>query len=140
LHKSGNAVVLKGGKESIHSNIAIYKLLRNALKDSGLPEACVSMVESIDRKVVKYLLEMDDYLDLIIPRGGETLIRMVAGSSKIPVIKHYKGVCHVYVDKYADVQMAVEICLNPRYKGRESATPWKPCLFIKISLRLFFLK
>ena len=112
--KSGNAVILKGGKESIHSNIAIYKLLRSALKDSGLPEACVSMVESIDRKVVKYLLEMDDYLDLIIPRGGETLIRMVAGSSKIPVIKHYKGVCHLYVDKNADIKKALKICVNAK--------------------------
>ncbi len=112
--KSGNAVILKGGKESIHSNLAIYKLLRDALKESGLPEDCISMVESVDRKVVTYLLEMDDCLDLVIPRGGETLIRMIADKSKVPVIKHYKGVCHVYVDKEADLKKALNICINAK--------------------------
>lgn len=112
--KSGNAVILKGGKESINSNLAIYKVLRKALKESSLPADCINMVESVDRKVVTYLLEMDDYLDLIIPRGGEALIRMVADRSKIPVIKHYKGVCHVYVDKEADLKKALKICINAK--------------------------
>ncbi len=112
--KSGNAVILKGGKESINSNLAIYKILRAALKESGLPEDCISMVESVDRKVVAYLLEMDDCLDLIIPRGGEALIRMIADKSKIPVIKHYKGVCHVYVDKEADLKKALNISINAK--------------------------
>ena len=112
--KSGNAVILKGGKESINSNLAIYKILKTALKESGLPEDCISMVESVDRKVVAYLLEMDDCLDLIIPRGGEALIRMIADKSKIPVIKHYKGVCHVYVDKEADLKKALNISINAK--------------------------
>ncbi len=112
--KSGNAVMLKGGKESINSNLAIYKVLRDALKESGLPVDCISMVESVDRKVVTHLLEMDDYLDLIIPRGGEALIRMVTDKSKIPVIKHYKGVCHVYVDKEANLKKALKICINAK--------------------------
>jgi glutamate-5-semialdehyde dehydrogenase len=112
--KSGNAVILKGGKESINSNLAIYKVLRDALKESGLPVECISMPKSVDRKVVTYLLEMDDYLDLIIPRGGKALIRMVTDKSKIPVIKHYKGVCHVYVDKEADLKKALKICINAK--------------------------
>jgi len=112
--KSGNAVILKGGKESINSNLAIYKVLRDAIKQSGLPADCISMLKSVDRKVVTYLLEMDDYLDLIIPRGGETLIRMIADRSKIPVIKHYKGVCHLYVDKEADIKKALKICINAK--------------------------
>lgn len=112
--KSGNAVILKGGKESISSNIAIYNVLADALKRAGLPKGCIGMVDSTDRKVVSYLLEMDDYLDLIIPRGGEGLIRMVAGKSRIPVIKHYKGVCHVYVDKDADIKKATDICINAK--------------------------
>lgn len=112
--KSGNAVILKGGKESINSNLAIYKLLQEALKKSGLPRQAIAMIESTDRKAVSYLLKMDRYLDLIIPRGGESLIRMVAENSTIPVIKHYKGVCHVYVDKEADIKKAIKIAVNAK--------------------------
>lgn len=112
--KSGNAVILKGGKESINSNIAIYDVLKQALKREGLPQGCIGLIESIDRKAVSYLLEMDSYIDLIIPRGGESLIRMVAGESRIPVIKHYKGVCHVYVDAKADFKKAQDICINAK--------------------------
>jgi len=112
--KSGNAVILKGGKESINSNLAIYKLLQEALKRSGLPRQAIAMIESTDRKAVSYLLKMDRYLDLIIPRGGESLIRMVAENSTIPVIKHYKGVCHVYVDKEADIKKAIKIAVNAK--------------------------
>ncbi|MFH1868692.1 MAG: glutamate-5-semialdehyde dehydrogenase [Candidatus Omnitrophota bacterium] len=112
--KSGNAVILKGGKESINSNIAIYDVLADALKKTGLPSGCIGMVDSTDRKAVAYMLEMDDYLDLIIPRGGESLIRMAAEKSRIPVIKHYKGVCHVYVDKDADMKKAADICVNAK--------------------------
>lgn len=112
--KSGNAVILKGGKESINSNLAIYRVLKDSLKQSGLPEDCISMVEYTDRKAVACLLGMDKYVDLIIPRGGEGLIRMVAENSRIPVVKHYKGVCHVYVDKYADLKKALKICVNAK--------------------------
>lgn len=112
--KSGNAVILKGGKESINSNLAIYRLLREALKKAGLPKQAVAMMESTDRKAVSYLLKMNNYIDLVIPRGGEGLIRMVAENSTIPVIKHYKGVCHVYVDCEADIRKAVKITVNAK--------------------------
>jgi glutamate-5-semialdehyde dehydrogenase len=112
--KSGNAVILKGGSESINSNIAIYNILRHALKRAGLTSECISLIESTDRKAVSYLLKMNDYIDLVIPRGGEGLIRTVAEQSRIPVIKHYKGVCHVYVDKKADLKKALNICINAK--------------------------
>jgi len=112
--KSSNAVILKGGSESINSNIAIYKILRSALKKASLPEDIIGMVQSTDRKSVNYLLNLDEYIDLIIPRGGEGLIRMVAKESSIPVIKHYKGVCHTYVDRYADLKKALKICINAK--------------------------
>lgn len=112
--KSGNAVILKGGKESINSNIAIYNVLKQALKREGLPQGCIGLIKSIDRKAVSYLLEMDNYIDLVIPRGGEGLIRMVAKKSRIPVIKHYKGVCHVYVDAKANLKKAQDICINAK--------------------------
>jgi glutamate-5-semialdehyde dehydrogenase len=112
--KSGNSVILKGGKESINSNLAIYKVLQMALNDSSLPSGCINMIESVDRKAVTHLLQMDEYINLIIPRGGEGLIRMVAKNSSIPVVKHYKGVCHIYIDKQADLDKALKICLNAK--------------------------
>jgi glutamate-5-semialdehyde dehydrogenase len=112
--KSGNAVILKGGKESINSNLAIHKVLQDALRKTSLHPDSISIIESTDRKAVSYLLKLDKYIDLIIPRGGESLIRAVAQESRIPVIKHYKGVCHVYVDKEADINKALKICLNAK--------------------------
>ncbi len=112
--KSGNAVILKGGSEAIHSNLAISALLREALEETGLPVNAIQVVPTTDRKAVNHLIVLDDYLDVIIPRGGEGLIRFVTDNSKIPVLKHYKGVCHVYVDRFADLQMANEICFNAK--------------------------
>jgi glutamate-5-semialdehyde dehydrogenase len=112
--KSGNAVILKGGKESINSNIAIYTVLKEALRKEALPEGCIGLIESTERKAISYMLKMDDYIDLIIPRGGEGLIKMVTKESTIPVIKHYKGVCHVYVDADADIKKAINICINAK--------------------------
>jgi glutamate-5-semialdehyde dehydrogenase len=112
--KSGNAVILKGGKESIRTNIAVHKAIRESLKLACLPLESVNLIDSVDRKAVQYLLKLDRYVDLIIPRGGESLIRMIAKDSRIPVIKHYKGVCHVYVDKAADIKKALSICLNAK--------------------------
>jgi len=112
--KSGNAVILRGGKESINSNLAIHKVLQDALSKTGFPLDSINIIESTDRKAVSYLLQLDKYIDLIIPRGGEGLIRAVAEESRIPVIKHYKGVCHVYVDKEADLNKAIKICLNAK--------------------------
>jgi len=106
--------VLRGGAESFHSNQAIAVALRQALRTSGLPEAAVSTIPVADRAGVDAMLQLDQYIDVIIPRGGETLIRKIVESSRIPVIKHAKGVCHVYVDEAADEAMAERIVLNAK--------------------------
>ncbi len=112
--KSGNAVILRGGSEALHSNRAIGEILQLVLGDQGLPEAALQVVSTSDREAVTELLQLDEEIDLIIPRGGEGLIRFVAETSRIPVIKHYKGVCHTYVDASADLQMAERICINAK--------------------------
>jgi glutamate-5-semialdehyde dehydrogenase len=112
--KSGNAVILKGGSEAIHSNMALGDLLREALTQVGLPDRAIQVIPTTDREAVKILLSLEETVDLIIPRGGEGLIRFVTEHSRIPVLKHYKGVCHVYVDDEADLDMASEICLNAK--------------------------
>ncbi len=112
--KAGNAVILRGGSEAFHSNQALAGIIGHALVESGLPEAAVNVVPVRDRAAVNALLNQEEFIDLIIPRGGEGLIRFVAENSKIPVLKHYKGVCHVYVDDSADLVMAEEICFNAK--------------------------
>ena len=112
--KSGNAVVLRGGSESIHSNIALAKVLTKTAKESGLPEKALQLVDITDRSAVHELLKMDEYIDLIIPRGGHALIRTVVENSSIPVIKHDKGLCHVYIDSKADLKMGEEIAFNAK--------------------------
>lgn len=112
--KSGNTVILKGGSESIHSNLILSDVLEQALVETGLPPKAIQVIPTTDREAVKILIGLDDYIDTIIPRGGEGLIRFVTGHSRVPVLKHYKGVCHVYVDEYADLQMAREICFNAK--------------------------
>jgi glutamate-5-semialdehyde dehydrogenase len=110
--KAGNAVLLRGGSEAIHSNLALAGVLQDALAAEGLDPACVQVIPFTDREAVNVLLAQEESIDLIIPRGGEGLIRFVAENSRIPVLKHYKGVCHVYVDQDADIDMAVRICMN----------------------------
>ena len=112
--KSGNAVILRGGSEAHHSNQAIGAVLREACAGTALPEDAVQVVQFKDHGLVNELLQLEQYIDLIIPRGGEDLIRAVAANSKIPVIKHYKGVCHVYVDAGASLGMAERICFNAK--------------------------
>jgi len=112
--KSGNAAILRGGSEAFHSNQVLAAIIRKALVDTDLPEGAVQVVPVRDRAAVNILLEQEDFVDLIIPRGGEGLIRFVVAHSKIPVLKHYKGVCHVYVDADADLVMAAEICFNAK--------------------------
>jgi glutamate-5-semialdehyde dehydrogenase len=112
--KSGNAVILKGGKEAHHSNRALVEIMHKALKDKGLPETLMQLVPPVEREELYALLALDEYIDLIIPRGGEELIRAVVEHSKIPVIKHYKGVCHIFVDEAADQDMAESIVLNAK--------------------------
>ncbi len=112
--KAGNAVILRGGSEAIHSNAALSLILRGVLRVRGLPENAIQLIPMTDREAVNEMLQLDEYIDLIIPRGGEDLIRAVVSQSRIPVIKHYKGVCHIFVDAGADLDMAVQICMNAK--------------------------
>jgi len=112
--KSGNAAILKGGREAIYSNKAIFKILKDELKKTLIPLDVLQLIESTDRQAVHELLKLDEYLDVIVPRGGEELIRFVAENSRIPVIKHFKGICHVYVHAQADLNMARAITLNAK--------------------------
>ena len=112
--KSGNAVILRGGSEAHHSNQAIGEVLREACAETAVPQDAVQVVQFKDHALVNELLQLEDFIDLIIPRGGEELIRAVVANSKIPVIKHYKGVCHVYVDADASLEMAERICFNAK--------------------------
>jgi glutamate-5-semialdehyde dehydrogenase len=112
--KAGNAVILRGGSEALHSNQALAGIIGQVLNESGLPEKAVQLIPVRNREAVNILLNQEEYIDLIIPRGGEGLIRFVVEHSRIPVLKHYKGVCHVYVDKGADMSMAEEICFNAK--------------------------
>jgi glutamate-5-semialdehyde dehydrogenase len=112
--KSGNAVILRGGSEAINSNLAIASILQDVLRKNLLPETAIQVIPITSREAVYELLQLEEYIDLIIPRGGEELIRAVVSQSKIPVIKHYKGVCHIFIDARADMEMAVNICLNAK--------------------------
>ena len=112
--KSGNAVILRGGSEAINSNLALARIFQEALKAVNAPEGAVQVIPTTDRAAVNELLKLEEYIDLIIPRGGEGLIRFVTENSRIPVLKHYKGVCHVFVDRFADLEMAQKICFNAK--------------------------
>jgi len=112
--KAGNAVILRGGSEALNSNQALAEIIRQVLGEADLPAEAVQVVPFRDRKAVNILLKQEEFIDLIIPRGGEGLIRFVVEHSTIPVLKHYKGVCHVYVDEGADLAMAREICFNAK--------------------------
>jgi len=112
--KSGNGIILRGGTEAINSNIAIFDVLNRAATKKGIPKNAFNIVNITDRKAVDILLSLEESIDVVIPRGGESLIREIAKRSKIPVIKHYKGVCHVYVDGYADLNMAERIAYNAK--------------------------
>lgn len=112
--KSGNAVILRGGSEAVHSNHAIVSLLREACEHTAVPPDALQMVRTTDRAAVQLLLSLEDQIDLVIPRGGEELVRFVTQNARVPVIRHAKGVCHVYVDAFADLDMARRICLNAK--------------------------
>lgn len=112
--KSGNATILRGGSEAIHSNQAIAACVRDGLEAAGLPAACVQVVETTDRAAVGELLRMSQYVDVIVPRGGKGLIERVSAESRIPVIKHLDGICHVYIDEQADLNKAVNVSVNAK--------------------------
>jgi glutamate-5-semialdehyde dehydrogenase len=112
--KSGNAIILRGGSEAIQSNSIIADIIAEALVQAGLPKAAVQLVRTTDRAAVGIMLKLDKYIDLIIPRGGKPLIELVVENSTIPVIMHYEGICHTYVDEFADLTMAESICMNAK--------------------------
>lgn len=112
--KAGNAIILRGGSEALHSNLVLAKLFQEALISAGVSPHAVQVIPTTDREAVNRMLLLDEQIDLIIPRGGESLIRFVAENSRIPVLKHYKGVCHVFVDESADFEMANSIIFNAK--------------------------
>ena len=112
--KTSNAVILRGGKEAIHSNLAIAKALQDGGLSAGLPKAALQLIETTDREAVRELVQLDDRVDVVIPRGGESLIRAVVENARVPVLKHYKGVCHVFVDAAADLDKALAIVENAK--------------------------
>ena len=112
--KSGNVCILRGGSEALHSNVAIAKVLSESAEKAGVPAGAITFVERAEREIVQLLLKQDRYIDLIIPRGGESLMRTIAEHATIPVLKHNKKVCHTYVDVDADPQVAERICLNAK--------------------------
>jgi glutamate-5-semialdehyde dehydrogenase len=136
--KSGNAVILRGGSEAHFSNQAIGKVVQSAGVEARLPAHAIQVVQSTDRSLVHELLQLEEYIDLIIPRGGEELIRAVVGESKVPVIKHYKGVCHIYVDCDASLEMAERICMNAKVQ-RPSVCNALETLLIHESIAATFL-
>jgi len=112
--KSGNACILRGGSEAILSNKVIWECLQKGLEESGLPKDSVQLVETIDREAVKSLLHMDKWIDVIIPRGGKGLVKLISEESRVPVIKHLDGICHVYIDKDSDLEKAINIAFNAK--------------------------
>jgi glutamate-5-semialdehyde dehydrogenase len=112
--KSGNSVILRGGSEAFHSNQAIGQILRKVLVEMGLPQEAIQVFPHTEREAIREMLQLEGDIDLVIPRGGEELIRFVTRHSKIPVIKHYKGVCHIFVDETADLEMATRVSLNAK--------------------------
>ena len=129
--KAGSAAILRGGSESIHSSAAIVDCLHLGLKTAGLPETCVQLVPTRDRAAVGHLLTMAEYIDIIVPRGGKSLIKRVQKESRIPVIAHLEGLCHVYVDAAADPDMARAVVSTPRCGGPAFAARRKRCWSIR---------
>jgi len=112
--KSGNATVLRGGSEAINSNIAIAACIQQGLNVAGLPDDAVQFVETTDRAAVLELIQMQEYIDVVIPRGGKGLVQRISEDARVPVIKHLEGLCHVYIDEFADIDMAVSVALNSK--------------------------
>jgi len=112
--KAGNAILLRGGSEAIHSNLVLAGVLQKSLGNFKVPGEAIQVIPVTDREAVKEMLLLEEHIDLIIPRGGESLIRFVAENSRIPVLKHYKGVCHIFVDESADIEIARRVCYNAK--------------------------
>ncbi|OGW14517.1 MAG: glutamate-5-semialdehyde dehydrogenase [Nitrospirae bacterium GWA2_42_11] len=137
--KSGNSVFLRGGSEAINSNRMIAEILMEAGSKAGLPDGVITMVDVADREAVMEMLHLDRYIDLIIPRGGEELMKTVTANSRIPVIKHDKGLCHTYVDEYADLKMARDICFNAKVQRPGTCNAMETMLVHKAVSATFLL-
>ena len=135
--KSGNACVLKGGKEAINSNKAIVKALHKALKANDIDENCITFIDSVDRSDTEKLIKMDKFIDVIVPRGGSGLINFVMQNSTIPFIKHDKGVCHIFVDESADLETALKICINAKVQKPSACNAVETILVHKSVAREF---
>jgi len=136
--KAGNGVILRGGSEALHSNTAIAAALKRALREAGLPDAALTLVEDLRRETMLALLQLNDTVDLAIPRGGEGLIRFVAEHARVPVIKHYKGVCHLYVDRAADLDKAIGLLVDGKC-SRPSACNSLETLLVHADVAAAFL-
>lgn len=138
--KSGNAIILRGGSESIHSNIALSGLIHEALKKSGLSVQAVQVIDSTDRSIVKGMIKLNDYIDVIIPRGGKSLTKMISDEATVPVIKHLDGNCHVFVDKDADLNKALKIIENSKTQRLGTCNTTESLLISKHIARDFLPK
>lgn len=136
--KSGNAVILRGGKEALHSNLALHRLLSDCLQAEELPADAVQLVSTTDRAAVGHLLRLDDRIDVVIPRGGEELIRRVTAEARMPVLKHYKGICHVYVERSAALDSAERILVNSKCQ-RPGVCNAAECLLVDAAVAETFL-
>jgi glutamate-5-semialdehyde dehydrogenase len=136
--KSGNAVILRGGKEAIRSNQTLASLMSDALKETGLPRDAVQLVETTDREAVGKFLRLHEYIDLAIPRGGRSLIERVSAEATMPVLKHFDGICHVYVDRSADLEMAERILVNSKCQ-RPGVCNAAECLLVHRDIAAAFL-
>lgn len=135
--KSGNAVILRGGSEAIYSNIALANCLHRALEENILDKNMVCVIPDTSRSVIKVLLQQSDSIDLVIPRGGENLIRFVTENSRIPVIQHFKGVCHLFVDKFADITKAINILVNGKSQRPSACNALETLLVHKDIVEVF---
>jgi len=138
--KSGNAIILRGGSESIHSNIALSNIIHEALKKAGLSVQAVQVIDSTDRSIVKGLIKLNDYIDVIIPRGGKSLTKMISDEATVPVIKHLDGNCHVFVDKNADLNKALKIIENSKTQRLGTCNTTESLLISKDIARDFLPK
>ncbi|MGH7225934.1 MAG: glutamate-5-semialdehyde dehydrogenase, partial [Gemmataceae bacterium] len=136
--KSGNAIILRGGREAMNTNLALHRVLTSGLRQCDLPDDAVQLVETPDRAAVGHLLKMNDLIDLVIPRGGEELIRRVAAEARMPVLKHYKGICHVFIEKSANFDRAERIVFNAKCQ-RPGVCNALECLLVEESVAASFL-
>ncbi len=136
--KSGNTTILRGGKEAFHSNQALTEIMRKALEEAGLPADCVSLVQDTSRESANELMNLTEYLDVLIPRGGRGLIRAVTGNARVPVIRTGEGVCHTYIDRDADLAMGVEIAYNAKC-SRPSVCNAMECILVHSAVAEKFL-